>query len=681
MNIGSSAAHRNAMMSGFIQRARRAVRKPPGYVARRVIAELLAWSERWRAPRRARRTTARALCAMFEASSIDELWDRVLAKQVLPTGAVDRGVYDRLCPGDAQRILAMAEKALNHQVQFLGAPPHALGACIDWHSDFKVRKTWSPAFFRDIEYANLDQPSDVKIPWELSRMQWLVPLGQAFALTMDERYGLAARNIIESWIAANPYAYSVNWTCTMEAAMRVMTWTWLFGVFGRSSAWQERRFRQSFLVALWLHVDFTHRHIERADINGNHFTADAAALVVGGELFRDCAHGRRWLSLGCTDLDREIRLQVFADGVDYEASVPYHRLVTELFFTAAFSQRSGGGLSSSYAQRLAAMAKFIAAYSRTDGSSPLWGDGDDARVLPFGDQALGDHRYLVGLIGLMQGDEDLVALHSGSVSEAFWWFGAQAAERLAAVSTKLPESQAFNDAGVFVMRNHSDHVFIDCGPVGLAGRGGHGHNDALSFEAMLAGVLLISDSGSFVYTADPVARNRFRGTSMHNTPAVDGVEMNSLVAPDNLWQLCDEANAQTSEWNTAALRDVWSGSHRGYQKLRDPVDVRRRIVLDHRDHGLLITDWFAGQGRHAIVIPLQLAPGVEFHVKSPSSGVLRFGTARFRVTWSPDAQWALLQTISEISPAYGVAVWVNRLEWRYDGQLPCSLSVQISLDA
>ena len=671
------------MLSGFINKARRAVRKPPIYVARRIFAEMSASSERWRAPWRARRITGRSICARFGAQSIDDLWDRLLAQQVLPAGTFDPAAYERLCPGDSQRILAMAEKAVSHQVQFLGAPQHELGDHIDWHTDFKVGKTWPPAFFRDIEYANLDRPSDVKVAWELSRMQWLVPIGQAFLLTADERYSLAARRIIESWIRANPYAYSVNWACTMEAAMRVMTWTWLFGIFGRSSSWQQTEFRQTFLVALWLHVDFTHRHIERADVNGNHFTADAAALVVGGQLFRDCEQGRRWLNLARADLEREIQLQVFADGVDYEASVPYHRLVLELFFVATFSHQkvSGGSVSKPYAQRLAAMARFVAAYSRADGSTPLWGDADDARVLPFGDQALGDHRYLIGLVGLLLGDADLIALHSGSVGEAFWWFGAAAAERLAAVPTTLPTSQAFSDAGVYIMRNHDDHVFIDCGPIGLAGRGGHGHNDALSFEAMLAGALLVSDSGAFVYTADPVARNRFRGTSMHNTPAVDGVEINSFIAPDNLWQLADEARPYTSEWSTDAQRDAWSGSHHGYRKLRDPVDVRRHIVLEHATHTLVVTDTLTGQGRHEIVIPLQLAQGVDFHATSADSGLLRFRNTYFRVTWSSDVPWTLVQTRSAISPSYGVSVDINRLEWRWGGMLPCSLTVQISPDA
>jgi len=622
------------------------------------------------------------MCALFGTPSIGALWDLLLAQEVLPARPVDRSTYDRLCPDDARRIIALAEAAFRHRVQFLGTSAHELGDQIDWHSDFKVGATWRPEFFRDIEYANLDKPSDVKIAWELSRMQWLVPLGQAFTLSGDERYGIAARQIIESWIRANPYAYSVNWACAMEAAMRVMTFTWLFGVFGRCSSWQDSEFRSTFLISLWLHLDFTHRHIERADVNGNHFTADAAALVVGGQLFHESEQGRRWLNAGQEDLDREIELQIFADGVDYEASVPYHRLVLELFFVAAFSRRrSSQGLSKPYAQRLSAMARFVAAYSRNDGSTPLWGDADDARVLPFGGQALGDHRYLIGLVGLLLDDPDLITLHSGPVGEAFWWFGAGAAERLAAVVPQYPGSRAFGDAGVYIMRNQADHVFIDCGPIGLAGRGGHGHNDALSFEAMLAGVLLVTDSGSFVYTANPAARNRFRGTAMHNTPAVDGVEINAFMAPDNLWQLANEAEPRTLEWSADSQRDSWSGGHSGYRKLQDPVDIRRRIDLEHSTHTLTVTDWLEGTGRHRIVIPLQLARGVEFHATSAVCGILRSGDVRFRLTWTSDAPWSLALTRSEISPSYGVSAEINRLEWHWDGVLPCSLKVQITPDA
>src|SRR5262249_50578379 len=143
----------------------------------------------------------------------------------------------------------------------------------------------------------------------------------------------------------------------------------------------------------------------------------------------------------------------------------YHRLVLELFFVAAYALRSESpGITPAYRDRLVAMARFVAAYSRRDGSSPLWGDADDARVLPFGGQALSDHRYLIGLVALLVDDEGLQRLASGSEEEAYWWFGPKRTGKLAHETAPLA-SQAFPQGGVFVMRNAEDHVFIDCGPI------------------------------------------------------------------------------------------------------------------------------------------------------------------------------------------------------------------------
>ena len=83
---------------------------------------------------------------------------------------------------------------------------------------------------------------------------------------------------------------------------------------------------------------------------------------------------------------------------------------------------------------------------------------------------------------------------------------------------RLRRRGRFGDGGFFVMRNAVDHVFVDCGRIGLADRGGHGHNDCLSFEAVLDGVHLVTDCGSFVYTRSFEERNRFRSTASHNTP-------------------------------------------------------------------------------------------------------------------------------------------------------------------
>ena len=106
----------------------------------------------------------------------------------------------------------------------------------------------------------------MKIPWELSRLQWLHPVGQAYLLTNDEVYAEYSKGILLSWMESNPWGVGVNWSCTMEAAMRVLSWTWLYRVFADSKAWQDNDFKLELLDALYEHLVFVERYIEISDV-------------------------------------------------------------------------------------------------------------------------------------------------------------------------------------------------------------------------------------------------------------------------------------------------------------------------------------------------------------------------------------------------------------------------------
>ena len=140
-----------------------------------------------------------------------------------------------------------ADDAANRRVELLGSGPVELGRPIDWLRDPNAGHRWPPGYAPRIEYANLDRPSDVKLPWEISRVHWLLPAGQAYLLTGDERYAESARDVLDEWIAANPYAGTVNWSVTMEVALRILSWSWLLGALGRSEAWRDDGFRGRFL--------------------------------------------------------------------------------------------------------------------------------------------------------------------------------------------------------------------------------------------------------------------------------------------------------------------------------------------------------------------------------------------------------------------------------------------------
>ncbi|MDC1311132.1 heparinase II/III family protein [Burkholderiales bacterium] len=652
-------------MHDLIGKIRRGLRKPPGVIVERLLAMARTQTERLRLPGRSN-LSQQALLRELQAPSLDALWRR-LAARPFPAwfGPCDVAEVDTLCdPYERIALQARAENALAHRVDLLGSGLTELGAQIDWHTDFKTGLSWSPRYFADIDYNNPERPSDVKVPWELSRLQWLMPVGQAFLLTRDDRYAAGLRDVLEQWITANPCGGSVNWSCTMEAALRIFSWVWFFHVFQDAPSWRDTDFRFRFLRALYLHVEFTDRHIERSDVNGNHYTADAAALVVGGLFFGEGRWPQRWQQEGWRILCEEMSRQVFSDGVDFEASVPYHRLVAELFlWPAMYRTAQGLSIDPNYTERLSAMARFSCAYSRPDGSVPLWGDADDARALPFGMQDINDHRYLHTLIGLYTGQQDLCHDKPAAVGEVLWAFGPSGVRRWLNALPSPPASQAFEDGGFYVMRSARDHVFIDCGPLGLSGRGGHGHNDCLAFEAVLDGVPLVSDCGAYLYTASFEERNRFRSTAYHNTPQVDGEEINRFIRPDYLWNLHYDAVPRVHKWQVKKDYVLFVGEHRGYCRLTSPVIPRRSILLDCETHALHIKDEFLGEGMHDVTIPMHLAPGVEVSELKDCELLLSACDKHFRVWWLPVSGYSVSVDEARVSSSYGVVHLSKKLVW------------------
>lgn len=653
----------------LLEMLRRGFRRPPHVVARWLARQARAELDQRLAPRRARGLGREQLLARVGADSLDGLWRRLSARP-FPAWLqpVDSAVYERLCPGDAERMLAAAERAVARRVDLLGSGPVDLGRPVDWHKDYKSGLRWPLAPFRRLEILDLGRPSDVKFPWEVSRLQWLIPAGQAYLLTGDERYAQAAREIVEEWAAANPVATGVNWACTMDVALRAVALVWLFFAFHRARVWNDEGFRFEFLRLLYLHGQFASRQLEWSDVNGNHLTADAAGLVFLGLFFGRGRDPERWLRAGWRILEAEILRQVDADGVDFEASCAYHRLVLELFLLPAlFRIARGLPVADEYRDRLRAMARFVLAYAREDGSAPLWGDADDGRALPFGGQDVNDHRYLAALVGLGLGDAELIGRASGPKAEAFWLFGPDDAGRMAEASPP-PASARFPTSGVHVMRGACDHVFIDCGSVGFAGRGGHGHNDCLSFAARLDGVDLVTDCGTYVYTASVAWRNRFRGTAFHNTPMIDGEEQNRFIDPEFLWSLRFDARPSVLAWETSAARDVFAGSHEGYLRLARPVRPIRGILLDKTMHALVVADRFEGQGPNRVSVPYHLAPGVQAEPVDGRSWRLRWNDAAF-VLVTAGGDWTGALGDGWCSPSYGVKRPIRVLRFEREGPL------------
>src|SRR5205823_10969706 len=171
-----------------------------------------------------------------------------------------------------------------------------------------------------------------------------------------------------------------------------------------------REFRSLFLQSLYLHGQFVSTNLERSDVNGNHYLCDGAGLAFLGCFFGATRRGRKWRAMGRDLVVSEIFNQTTPDGVDFEQSTAYHRLVLEAFMTSyLLLEKHGDAVPPEAWTRLERMCEYVEAYTKPNGLAPLVGDADDGRVQVLGTQATGDHRYVLSTAAAVFAREDFKA--------------------------------------------------------------------------------------------------------------------------------------------------------------------------------------------------------------------------------------------------------------------------------
>ena len=641
-------------MNVWIYRILQLRKKPASYIFIRIVRELKRYKDYFYVKYFSFLYNERRLYKHAGCKNIQELTDKIAN---LPYPAcVNPGRKIEISQDMTDKILYLADCAIDKKVSFLGLANTDIGTPVRWNTDFKTGAEWRGRYAAFIEYNNIEMPSDVKIPWELSRMQWLIPVGQAYLITGNEEYARFTKEVLSQWIDENPYAWSVNWACTMDVAIRAITWTWFYQVYSNSSDWDDESFKEKFLTSLFQHGFFIERNLELSDINGNHYISDAAGLVFVGLFFGAGELAEKWVKTGWNILKSEITKQINHDGANFEGSIPYHRLSLEIFlYPAIYLQANNFRLQQFYIDRLVKMAGYVLAYTRPDGTIPLIGDADDGRLLPFGFRDINDHRYLAALVGLAFQDNDLLMNFSGPEDEIFWWYGKKGLVKLAEYNDKPSRltSRSFPITGKYIMRDEKNHVFINCGPLGFAGRGGHSHNDCLSFELYLDNTHLITDCGAFVYTASYEWRNKFRGTHYHNTPMINNEEQNRFIHPKQLWALNYDAIPEITKWNSTDSMDTFIGSHKGYQRLEKPVNPVRKIVLDKDNDIFMVHDAFEGCLNNTAVIPYHLAEGIGAEIINENEIKLS-GDKEFTIYLFGMNNWCISIEDGWVSPSYGL---------------------------
>lgn len=578
-----------------------------------------------------------------------------------------------------ESILEEAKNVLDNTFETLGSGRVPLGESIGWNTDFKSGKTWPLRVLSIDEILDLHHPSDIKVPWELSRFHQVWWLGKAYWLTSDERYAEKFRTLIEHWIQENPPGLGANWTTAMEAAIRSCNWIAGYYFFCESRS-LTNDFWLKFFKSLYVHGRFIENNLEYSTLTSNHFLSNVVGLLFLGIVFSRERFGKRWLHFALKSLPEEMERQVYPDGVDYEKSTSYHRLVLELFYTPAIlCHRNNIRLPKAFLDRLEKMFDYMQYYTRPDGSLPLFGDADDGRLFRFvAAEDINDHRHALTVGAILFHRADFAQSAQTFLQDALWLFGGEGFEifqKLRGTQTALT-SRAFPDGRFYIMRNETMHLMVDAGDIGMKGRGGHGHNDTLSFEYWANGEPFIVDSGTYAYTSDLEARQQFRGVRAHNTIMVDERE---LVKFSGLWNIvADTTQPRVHEWVTTPEVDVLDAEHGAYRNLPSPVTVRRRIEVNKRTTVLKIVDRLGGSGIHSIESYLHFAPGILLHREDP---VRIIATAKRQKLVIEVSNGNVSFIESWYSRSYGIREKSQALRIAMKSEMPVEIQITMMLES
>ncbi len=499
------------------------------------------------------------LCERFETVKRDRFFTETWDKRER-TGLVSENL-------DESSWIAQADRLLGDKIRLLGREleiPFSGG----WQVDPLEKVKWPSVFYAHVARSKRIREWDIKYIWEVNRHQYLIVLAKSFWLTGDERYAQKALSAIASWSDENRFNEGVNWTSSLELAVRTISWLWTYFLCQGSENLTEE-FQARLFLSIYRQASYIENHLSIYSSPYNHLIGEAAALHMIGSLFPMFDSGRRWESLGWSILSDTVCEQFHEDGMSVEQAAFYHHFTLGFYLQAIFLRRNNQkSVPAKMLERIEKALGFSMHLAKPDGTPPMVGDIDNARSIYFDLDHSWDFRGFLALGAVLFKRTDFKRQSSGLCEELIWLASKDDLNlfRGLEASEPLEISSAFFESGYFISRNNwseeADYLCFDCGPMaaGLSTEAvpsaAHGHADALSFELAVAGKSFIVDGGFYTYFGDLEWHRHFRREEAHNTVLI-GDNRQADYCGRLTWR--NVKNPELIQWQNEKLYDAVAG--------------------------------------------------------------------------------------------------------------------------
>jgi hypothetical protein len=406
---------------------------------------------------------------------------------------------------------------------------------INWNTDFVSGYNWDNSKKSQIlSYEDLDGV-DVKLPWELGRLQHFIPMAYLASKGNDEFF-LELKNQLFDFIASNPPGYGIQWKSPMDVAIRAVSLIFAYSILKKHNIETDKYFDNLLYASIKIHVVYIFKHLEWNDgLRGNHYLFNLLGLIAGSIFLNKEFQTDEIFVFSLKEFKKEILYQFNEDGGNFEASVPYHFFTVEtVFLSNNLLENTPLELfdNEELQKRKRNIIRFTLANADRNGRISQIGDNDSGYLIKlYPEDILNDSELSVKHI-LRYINEDI---ENGIFN--------------------------FDKFGIHIRKNDDMFFTFRFGKVGQKGKGGHAHNDALSFTLRYKDVDFFVDPGTYCYLPYPEIRNKFRSTGYHNTLSVKGKEQNLIFdnSSEDLFWMIDRANPQMISLSDSLIHAVHTG--------------------------------------------------------------------------------------------------------------------------
>lgn len=433
----------------------------------------------------------------------------------------------------------------------------------------------------DLRYWTIDGQASRLWMFHLYDMEYLIPLAVFYTRTKNPVYYTKIKELLETWMDCFSDAAGDGWNAYV-IAKRIPHWLIVMQLLeGRLD--QDQTFRQRLELSLYRQ----YRHLmanQEKHLLGNHYFEDLKTLMIAGIAFGEHRNVKKYLDR----FRREIKRQILKDGMHFERSFMYHKIIMEDILRVFLALRQENGYERYLEQLESVLARMLSCTVSFEGGLkrvPLFNDAgnNEAKTAEALQKGIERHIRCSGRKGNTDlGNADLENMNL---------------ENMNLENTDLGNTELFElpDAGYYKYRISNLTCIIDCGVIGPSYIPGHGQCDCLSYEVFADGYPVLVNSGTYQYQTS--LREFFRSTQAHNCFTVNSIGQSQCWGEHRVAKRISKTRAERTEHEFTGETVFWNGTK-----------VRR--TMQFWEDGFTVQDQCLNRTDAVIRSYIHLAPGL-----------------------------------------------------------------------